>query len=210
MDFISGLFIIMSVSTLAIISPGPDFLVVLRNALAYGRKEGVATAIGIGLAIYFHVAYCMVGLALLISQSILVFTIIKWVGAAYLIWLGFNAIKSKGWEMRAKDVGDTNTQRIGLWPCFRDGLLTNMLNPKATMFFLALFTQVIAVDTPIMWKFTYGSTVAIMATLWFIFVSLALTHRPVRQTLSKASIWIDRVTGVLLTGLGLKILLSRQ
>lgn len=210
MDFVAGLFIIISVSSLAIISPGPDFLIVLRNALAYGRKQGIATALGIGCAIYFHIAYCMVGLALIISQSILLFTLIKWAGAAYLIWLGIGALRSEGWEMRAKDAGVAKTPDKGLWHSFRDGLLTNMLNPKATMFFLALFTQVIAVDTPGAWKFAYGSTVAIMATGWFVFVSLALTHKSLRQALSRASFWIDRVTGVLLVGLGLKVLLSRQ
>lgn len=210
MDFMTGLLIVMGIATVAVISPGPDFLIVLRNALAHGRMQGISTAFGIALAIYFHIAYCIIGLALIISQSLLLFTAIKWAGAAYLLWLGYNALRSDGWEMRARDLDTDCNQSRGLWRCFSDGLITNILNPKATLFFLAVFTQVIAPDTPALWKLAYGSAIAGMALSWFVFVSLALTHRHIRQTLSKASVWIDRVTGVMFVALGLKIFLTRQ
>lgn len=210
MDFMTGLLIVTGVATLAVISPGPDFLIVLRNALCHGRLAGISTSFGIALAIYFHIAYCMVGIAVVIAQSIMLFTAIKWAGALYLLWLGYHALRSKGWEMRARDLEADHASSRGALLCFRDGLLTNMLNPKATLFFLAVFTQVIAPETPMLWQLAYGSTIAVMALLWFATVSIALTQRRVRQFLSKISVWIDRITGAMFVALGLKIVFTKS
>lgn len=86
----------MSISFVAMISPGPDFLIVLRNALGLGRKHGIATALGIGSGLSIHMAYCIMGIGLIISQSIMLFSAIKYIGAAYLLWLGYKSVKSKG------------------------------------------------------------------------------------------------------------------
>lgn len=183
-------------------SPGPDFLITLRNALGVGRTSGIATAIGIGCAIFVHVAYSVVGIAVLISQSIIIFNIIKYIGAAYLIYMGVMALRSKGWEM---NVEKAKNKTKTLKRSFVEGFVTNVLNPKATLFFLALFTQVIQPETPLSWQLIYGTSIAIMVMGWFSIVSVTLTQAKIRAVLSKISVWIDRVTGVMFIGLGLKI-----
>ena len=202
MDFFSAYIIVISVSIVAMVSPGPDFLIAMRNALGVGRASGVATAIGIGCAIFIHMTYCILGIAVIISQSILLFNVIKYLGAAYLVWLGVKALRSKGWDMHA-DKAKNKTK--SLKKSFTEGFVTNALNPKAALFFLAMFTQVIAPETPMSWQIIYGSTIAFMAMGWFSLVSVFLTHAKIRATLSKISVWIDRVTGAMFIALGLKI-----
>ncbi len=194
--------IVMSISFVAMISPGPDFLIVLRNALGLGRKHGIATALGIGSGLSIHMAYCIMGIGLIISQSIMLFSAIKYIGAAYLLWLGYKSIKSKGWAIEAKSA--QNKQK-SVGKAFAEGFITNAFNPKATMFFLALFTQVIAPETPISWQFIYGISIIGLASMWFTVVSIVLTHAKLRAVLAKFSKWIDRVTGGMLIGLGIKI-----
>lgn len=206
MDFLSAYLIVMSVSFIAMVSPGPDFLVVLKNSLGLGRKHGIVTAIGIGAGLLIHVTYCIFGIAVVISQSVMLFNIIKYAGALYLLWLGFKALKSKGWKIEASAA--KNKEKT-LWNVFAEGFITNALNPKATMFFLALFTQVIAPETPLSWQIVYGISIMTMATLWFSTVSLVLTNATLRQKLAKISLWIDRVTGVMLVALGVKIMAEK-
>lgn len=202
MDFLSSYLIVISVSIIAMVSPGPDFLITMRNALGVGRASGIATAVGIGMAILVHMTYCILGIAVVISQSILLFNIIKYIGAGYLFWLGYKALRSKGWDMHAEKARNKSKSLKKSWA---EGFVTNVFNPKATLFFLALFTQVIAPATPLAWQIIYGGTVALMATTWFTFVSVALTQRHIRQFFGKISVWIDRTTGVLFIALGLKI-----
>ena len=202
MDFLSTYIIILTATFIAMVSPGPDFLITMRNALGVGRASGIATAIGIGCAIFVHVGYSVVGIAVLISQSILLFSIIKYLGAAYLIWMGIGALRSKGWEMAVEKA--TNKHK-SLKKSFVEGFVTNVLNPKATLFFLALFTQVIAPETPKTWMAIYGTSIALVVGTWFSIVSVLLTQPKIRAKLSAMSVWIDRVTGGLFIALGLKI-----
>lgn len=202
MDFLTSYFIVISISVVAMISPGPDFLIVLKNALGLGRKHGVVTALGIGCGLSIHMSYCVFGIAVVISQSIMLFSAIKYLGAFYLLYLGYKSIKSKGWFIEAGDVQDKDKS---LAKAFRQGFITNAFNPKATMFFLALFTQVIAPETPLSWQLIYGLTIIVIASVWFSIVAVVLTNPLLRQSLAKFSQWIDRVTGALLIGLGIKI-----
>ena len=206
MEFFTTYLIIMTATFVALISPGPDFLITMRNALGVSRASGIATAIGVGAAIATHVAYSVFGIALLISQSILLFSIIKYLGAAYLLYCGVMAMRSKGWEMTAeKAINKTKS----LKKSFIEGFVTNVLNPKATLFFLALFTQVLTPETPLSWQLAYGLSLMVMVAAWFSFVAVVLTHKKIRAKLSAVSIWIDRVTGGLFILLGLKVAFSK-
>jgi len=203
MDFISTYLIIMTATFVTMVSPGPDFLITLRNALGVGRASGIATAIGVGMGIFVHVAYSVLGIAVIISQSVILFNIIKYLGAAYLVWAGICALRSKGWSVDHVEKAKNN-QKTKL-KCFVEGFVTNVLNPKATLFFLALFTQVIKPETPLSWQITYGTSIAIMVMMWFSIVAVGLTHAKIRMKLSSMSIWIDRMTGGFFILLGLRI-----
>ena len=190
----------------ALISPGPDFLCVLRNALAHGRRIGVLTAAGIACGVFVHLAYCMAGLAIVIAKSILLFNIIKICGAVYLLYLAVQALRSTGWsaDMVVDKQSVSSPHRA-----FIQGFVTNVLNPKATLFFLALFTQFIDPHTPLRIQGLYGLICVLTTFMWFSFVSLLLNHPHVRRRFSALSVWIDRMTGIAFIALAAKLVFTR-
>lgn len=207
MEFFSEWLMIVGLMIVAAAAPGPDFVLAIRNSLTYSRKAGFFTALGFGLGACIHTTYCILGIAVLISQSILAFNIIKYAGAAYLIYMGFKALSSHGFspqEEIAHHRKDIHwSKALGM------GFLTNILNPKATMFFLALFTQVIDSTTPLGAQIFFAATCAIIVTLWFSFVAFVLSSTQVRNRFLGFSKWIDRVCGGAMVALGLRLALIR-
>lgn len=193
---------------LAVVSPGPDFAIVTRNSLSYSRRDGVATAAGCGLGILVHVSYSLLGIGLLISRSILLFTIIKYIGAAYLIYIGWKALASKPEKVSA--LCAQKLRPITLRQAFCNGFFTNVLNPKATLFMLALFTQVIEPSTPVAVQAFYGIYMGVATFVWFSFVASVFSLRAIRQCLGGIQSGIERAMGAVLIALGLKVALSAQ
>ncbi|MDD2324878.1 MAG: LysE family translocator [Alphaproteobacteria bacterium] len=206
-------FALMAVFSLAVISPGPDFVLAVRNSIVYSRRIGIMTAIGFGFGIIVHVTYTLLGMAAVIASSIFLFAAIKYAGAAYLIYLGWQALRSRGAGQvaveQALSAGGARAS-ITSWQAVRSGFLTNILNPKATLFFLAIFSQIIRVDTPPVWQVGYGLTCAFMVTGWFSIVSVVLTQGRVRSLFLRATKWIDRTCGALMIALGIKVALSAR
>lgn len=137
MEYLPVILTVAMVHLLAVMSPGPDFVMITRNSLVYSRKTGMYSAIGLGFGILVHVIYSLVGIGLIISQSIVLFTIIKFLGAGYLIYLGYKSITSKSTKLDLQD----NVQKKDISPmkAVNVGFLTNVLNPKATLFFFESF-----------------------------------------------------------------------
>ncbi|MER2520706.1 MAG: LysE family translocator [Bdellovibrionales bacterium] len=208
-------FALIAVFTLAVISPGPDFVMVVRNAVVHSRRAGIMTALGLGASILIHVTYTVLGLAAVIAQSVMLFNAIKYAGAAYLIYIGIKSLRSKGVAASAidkavaQDAAHKPKQMTDL-AAMRCGFLTNALNPKATLFFLAIFSQIVRADTPLAWQAAYGLTCAAIIIAWFSLVSVVLTHRKVRHHFLKATKWIDRVCGGLMIALGIKVALTTR
>lgn len=204
---------LVTIFTMALLSPGPDLVMAVKNSISYSRRAGVFTALGFGLGVLVHVTYVALGISALISQSIILFNIIKWVGAAYLIWVGFQALRSQG--MGNKVVDDAlkkgvDKKEFDDFKALRSGFFTNVLNPKATLFFLAIFSQIINPLTPLSWYVVYGVTCAIMTALWFSLVAIFLTHTPIRKVFMRITKWFDRICGGLLIALGIKVALTAK
>ncbi len=196
---------------LAVISPGPDFAVVVKQSVSHGKQVGRNTALGVGAAILIHVGYSLLGIGILIRSSETLFSLMKYAAAFYLIFLGINGIRSKAnkkdtiEKMVKEKVAIENSK---FWPSFRTGFLTNGLNPKATLFFLSLFTVAINPNTPVMIQVGYGFYMALMTAIWFIFVATIFGHNKVRRRFESMGHWFDRVMGLALIGLGLKIAMA--
>jgi RhtB (resistance to homoserine/threonine) family protein len=205
--FFSNWLMLIVVFTVALASPGPDFVMAVRNSVMGSRKAGIFTAIGFGLGVAIHVSYCLAGLALVISQSVMAFNIIKWIGAAYLFYVGWQALKSKGYTPPE----DGAEARPAMTPvqALRSGFITNLFNPKATLFFLALFTQILSPDIAMAAKIVYGLTCIVMTMIWFSIVATVLTTPRIRAAFLRASKWIDRVCGGLFVALGIKLAVTR-
>ncbi len=188
---------------LAVMSPGPDFALVVKNGVSGSRSGGLWTCAGVAGGILVHVAYCLLGIGLVISQSILLFSIIKWIGALYLIFIGGKAVFSKA---QAKKLDITAERREQSWHRWvLEGFLCNALNPKATVFFLALFTQVVSPSTPIVVQLFYGLFMSAQTFVWFAFLTSLLNVSVVREVIGRIHGVIDRVMGGVLILLGLKV-----
>ncbi len=206
---------VIIVHFLAVASPGPDFLIVTKNSITNSRKIGILTALGVALGISVHVTYCLLGIGLVISKSILIFTTIKYIGALYLIYIGIKALRAKR-KNPVTEIGDptltdtTATKIVTPLQAIRTGFLVNTLNPKATLFFLALFTQVIDPSTPIFIQTLYGLEMLLATFLWFSIVAVAFSNKTMKQKISKVEHWIDRLSGAVLVALGIKVALSSR
>lgn len=205
------LLLVASIHLLAVASPGPDFALVLKNALVSGRKAGVYSAIGIGLGILVHVIYSLAGVAALISQSIVLFSLVKYIGAVYLIYIGakslINSTKSNKTET---DTKSTEKSDMTAFSALKQGFITNVLNPKVTLFFLSLFTQVIDTNTSTLLKSLYGLEMVLATILWFCIVALFFTHNKVRDKYISLRSYMDKAFGAILVGLGVKILMEKN
>ena len=225
---------IARVHLVAVASPGPDFAVVVRNSLAYGRRIAIYTSIGIGLAILLHVGYSLVGLSVVIATTPWLFKTFSYLAAGYLLYLAYGALKSGPSQPPVEgeaevsnnvdnkvDNSDKNrlantkaannikaSPQISAQKALWIGFLTNGLNPKATLFFLSLFTAIIDIDTPFSIKLGYGIYLAIATGLWFCFLSYLLSTSKIAQLIGKKGYWLDRAMGVLLVGLAAKLVLG--
>lgn len=135
---------VITITLLAVVSPGPDFAMVSRNSLLLSRRSGVLTALGIGLGVLVHVTYTLLGVGLLIQQSAWLFNVIKLLGALYLIYLGFKMLRTQ----KAGEFAPSKVAPVSDLEALRIGFLTNALNPKTTVFIVSLFIQVVGPDTP--------------------------------------------------------------
>ncbi len=195
------------VSALMIISPGPDFAIVVKNSLSKGRSAGLYAALGIAIANLCHVSINLLGIGVIISKSVLLFTIMKILGAAYLIYLGIKGIRARA-SLQNKDVlVDTMPLQLGSQG-FYSGLLTSLLNPKACLFFLSFFSVILSPHTPILTQVSYGVWISFMALIWFVLVAIFFTSPVMDEIISRFKHWLERFTGGILVLLGLKLLSS--
>lgn len=192
---------------LAVASPGPDFAVVVRESVVRGRRAGLFTALGVGSGILIHVTYSLLGIGLIVSQSIVLFNVLKWLAAAYLLYIGIKALRARPMDATAIE-GGTTLARSAL-AAFSTGFITNGLNPKATLFFLSLFAVVIDPHTPLPIQLGYGAYLTGATALWFCLVALLFSQQRVRAGFARMGHWFDRLTGAVLVGLGIKLALTQ-
>jgi len=195
---------ITSVALMMAISPGADFVLVTRNSLTYSRNTGLYTTLGITLGTWVHIMYCIAGLAIIINTSPILFSIIKYLGACYLIFIGYLSITSKSIDDYEQH---ENTRIIKPIKALMSGFISNALNPKTTLFFLGIFSQFVTIDTPIIIQLVYGSIISLAHLLWFSILSCFLTQRKFIHKVKKYQTVINRFMGITLIALGIKLIL---
>lgn len=192
---------------LAVASPGPDFAIVLKHSISFGRRAAIITSIGVGVAILIHVAYSLLGLGILIKTTPILYQVFSYVAAAYLLYLGWGAIKSPAPKKLENEEIEHVVEIISDRKAFVVGFLTNGLNPKATLFFLSVFAVAVSPDTPNVIKLGYGLYLAIATGIWFCVLSFFLSSKKVTQFIGKKGYWFDRVMGVVLILLAIKLVM---
>ncbi|WP_248741601.1 MULTISPECIES: LysE family translocator [unclassified Pseudomonas] len=198
--------VVITITLLACISPGPDFALVSRNGLLLSRRAGVLTAMGIGLGVLVHVGYTLLGLGLVLQQSPWLFNALKMAGAAYLVYLGIKMLRSRP-DVQQPDAASPALSDLA---ALRSGFLTNALNPKTSIFIVSLFMGVVRPDTGLPVQMAYGVFIAGAHVLWFSLVALCFSAGRVREKLLAARQWIDRAFGGLLVGFGVLLTLSQR
>lgn len=192
---------------LAVLAPGPDFAITIRQSVRYGRRAGVWTALGIGAGISVHVLYTLIGVSALLHTTPWLMTAAKFIGGAYLLYLGINFLRSKPAAPDALDPDcEPATAEQGVSRSFWIGFMTNATNPKATLFFLAVFTSVVQATTPLSVQALYGLWMCVVNAGWFVVVCLVFSNAQVRQRFTRSGYWVDRGMGVVLVGFALRLL----
>ncbi|MDI7862472.1 LysE family translocator [Rhizobiaceae bacterium n13] len=197
---------LMAIFAFAIVSPGADLAMVMRQSIVHGRRPAVITSFGIGTSLMFHVTYTILGLGLIISQSIYLFNIVKWCGVAYLVYIGIKALCAGKADLTVSDAAAMEPhKRQSAARAFTLGFMANALNPKPVFFFLSIFSTVVSAHTPMMIKFGYGLVMAGCLIAWFVGVSIFMTTPKMRAAFARTSQWIDRVSGLVFIALGIKL-----
>ncbi len=206
MEALSGLLTVAAVSTLAVISPGPDFFIVLKNSLTYSRRAGFFTAFGIALALLIHLTYTIVGIGSLMSEGSFFYILLKYVGAAYLFYIGLKGLLSSFKKPSTLNVNYAlSSGTLSNARALRQGFLTNLLNPKCALFFISFFSQFIASDTSTALKIKYGLVNWAISLIWFLFLSYLITGKSIISKIDTYRMYIERVMCILLMLLGLKL-----
>ena len=193
--------VIVSVTLLVMISPGPDMVLVLRNTVVSGRRAGLQTSLGILSGNLIHITYCMLGIGLLISQSILAFSAFKYAAAAYPIYLGVMSFRSGAKTLDTNGVEGLRPHRR--W--FVQGFVNNVLNPKGTLFYLGVFTIVITPETSAGAKLLLIVIMMLVSASFWLFFVYTLDRPSIREFIDRSQQTVNRIFGVLLVLLGVRV-----
>ena len=224
MPILEQFLVIAMVHFLAVASPGPDFALILKQSIRYNRRIAIYTSFGIAAGIIVHVTYSLVGIGLLIASDERLFTALKYIAASYFCYIAWHCLGAKNPEKEklnpnnqesddqlsiqsepSKTVTSTDSQSAK--KAFLNGFLINALNVKATLFFVSLFSVVIAPETLLSIKIAYGVYLVVATAAWFCFLSYMLTQEKVRYVLQRKGYILDRVMGVILLLLAIQLVL---
>jgi RhtB (resistance to homoserine/threonine) family protein len=189
------------ITVLAVIAPGADFAMIVRNSYLHGRRTGLLAATGVAAGVLVHVTYTMLGVGLLIASSTFLFTVIKLIGAAYLVYIGVRTFRARG-EVK---VDLENKTELTPFAALRSGFLTNVLNPKTTLFVVSTFAQVVSPDTPLYQQAGYGLFMSLAHLLWFGVVAVFFSQERMRTLMLRAQKVLNKVIGSVLAGLGVSL-----
>jgi len=191
---------------LAVVSPGPDFVMALKNSLTYSRKTGVYTAIGFGIGIGIHVLYSLLGFALLIKESPMLFNTIKYLGAIYLVYIGIQSLLDKSESKTINNL--TKKTDISPFKAIQMGFLTNVLNPKASLFFLSLFTFIMESNPNVLTLTLISVLMMINTAIWFSMVAYFFYIPVIQKKYLQLQSVINKALGILLIITALLIVLK--
>ena len=187
-------------------TPGADTMLVVKNGIRSGRPAGWATTFGILGGTLLHAVISALGLSIVLAQSATLFQFIKLLGALYLIWLGLQALRKV-----PEPQTDENLTKLAIWTAFKEGLITNLLNPKIAIFYLAFLPQFISPDDPVLAKSLLLAGIHnLLSLIWL--GGLVVVIGQGKRWIEKRSVqlWLSRVSGLILIGLGVNLALENR
>lgn len=195
------------------VTPGPDMALIIARSSQRGVKAGIAAALGVGAGAFVHIAAAMIGLSALIMTSATLFDTLKWAGALYLVYVGIEIVRTAGRGSPAKGraaedaPGDCSRTRI-----FVQGFLTNALNPKVAIFFLAFLPQFVDAGAPskVAAFFFLGAVFTTVGTIWNIGIAWCAGRAASALDRGRARAWVERTIGLMFVGIGVRLALSER
>ena len=203
----------IGVATLLIVTPGPDTALVTKNALLYGRRPAIGTSFGVTTGLLIWTVASALGVAAIVHASEALFTAMKLIGGAYLIWLGIQALRAAGREKATDEVAASSRRARSLdgKRGFRQGLINDLANPKIAAFFTSLLPQFITPGQPVLMPFLIlGVLFAAMTLAWLVAFAVMASKAGGLLTRPRVKAGLDRLTGVVLIGLGLRLATERR
>lgn len=192
------------------LSPGPDLIFILSRTFTSGKVVGIASSAGVCTGALVHVGAAALGLSAILTTSITAFSIVKYIGAAYLVYLGIKNLQCPGTRLQ---LSGESTQHLSAWEAFKQGMLVDILNPKVAIFFMAFLPQFIRPDVASV-PFQLAGLGILVILIGFpiecMFVLLATKITQVLQNNTAISIWLDRFLSSILIGLGIKLALYER
>lgn len=202
----------IAVATLLVVSPGPNGFLIAKTVPLSGHRAGLANVAGFVTAFYVHGTLSIFGISILLVQSANAFFAFKMLGAAYLIWLGLKALRNAISHSKVTNNLDAQKQPkpISLKGAFYEGFLTNTLNPKVSVFYLAAFPQFIPVDGSALSAYALVTAHSLVNVVWFSAMVFTLAKVKNATSHPKFKVWLNSITGVVFIGFGTKLALAKS
>lgn len=210
MEILLPVLTVAGIHLLALFSPGPNFFISVKQGLCQPRANQIATTLGLALGAFVWIMLGFLGLSAVITQSVMLYSLLKLFGGAYLTYLGIKAMLSKPIPINAEMVAEVELPvATTRWKNFHLGLLTMMTNPKAAIYYLALFTSVIAPDTPLLAKVLLALVLPLISWCGYTVIAAFFSIRKFQALYTRFQRKANVTFGVLMIGLGLRIALDR-
>lgn len=197
---------LLLILTLGLISPGPDFIVVLKNTISYSKTYGIWTALGVALGTLVHLTYIAFGFGLLLQNNLFILNLLKYIGAFYLIYIGYKSFTNKE---NKNDVIKNDVQTISIYKAMLSGFITNAFNPKAAIFFIGIFAVILNKESNTQDLILYGTTIFLETLIWFCLVAIILSKKKIKNYFDNMRNVIDKIIGTVLVGFGIKLIFTK-
>lgn len=205
--YINSFLAIAGIHTMAVISPGPDVALTMRNSLLHSRKVGLAGAFGTTTGMCIHLTYTIFGVGYLVVNMPWLMATIQVAGALYLLYLGYQSFKPNADPMKDVLSSEEKGSKVVLTPfqAYRIGVINNVLNPVVILLFISILSAYITPETPLVIQGLYGALMIGITFAWFAFVAIFFSIDKIRLLFFKMGKWLERLTGAALIAFGLKV-----
>jgi RhtB (resistance to homoserine/threonine) family protein len=204
------LLVFIGVAAIVIVVPGPDTAVVTKNVLVHGRRAAFGTSLGVSAGLSVWTLAAAIGVASLVRASAVAFTVLKLIGALYLVWLGLQALRAAG-QTDSGALRSANKPAMGALGGFRQGFLSDLANPKIGIFFTSLLPQFVDPGHPVLLPFlALGAVFVLMTVVWLSAYCLIAARAAATLQRPRVRAAMDRFTGIVLIALGLRLAIEHR
>ncbi len=204
---IHDLWLFVLAALLLAVTPGPDMALIIARSTRYGVRGGVAATLGVGAGAFVHILAAAIGISAMIVASATAFTLLKWVGAAYLVYMGAMMLVQRPAAPAAAPDGVASETPLSLEQVFLQGALTNILNPKVAIFFLAFLPQFVDPDAPSKFQafLMLGLLMNLIGTAWNLVIAWFAARLVETHAMSRTKLWLERTIGLFFVGIGVRL-----